>query len=141
MSFWVSFVILLGLGVHCLLALFLLGIVLLGLLARPPTWRLSVSGHVVDLVTAAADVGREVVAGGAFQAVHWVSGSGPQRKRIRLNRKTPAHLAGFMVQSRPRVWKRLRHVGLSSVFIPDHKRRRGDQDVGGSPAQVRTWVG
>ena len=35
MSFWDSFVILLGLGVHCLLALFLLGIVLLGLLAGP----------------------------------------------------------------------------------------------------------
>ena len=49
-------------------------------------------------------------------------------KEIRLNRKTPAHLAGFMDQSRPRVWKRLRHVGVS---IPDHRRRRGDQDDGG----------
>ena len=65
---------------------------------RTPTWRLPVSGHVVDLVTAAADVCRDAVAGGAFQALHWVSGSGPQRKRIRPNRKTPAHLAGFMVQ-------------------------------------------
>ena len=35
---------------------------------------------------------------------------GPRRKRIRLHRKTPAHLAGFLVQSRPRVWKRLHHV-------------------------------
>ena len=100
------------------------------------------SGHVVDLVTAAADIGREAVADGAFQAVHWVSGSGPQRKRIRLNRKTPTHLAGIMVLSRPRVWKRLRHVGLVSVSIPDHKRRRGDQDDGGHiPARVRTGVG
>ena len=41
MSFWVSFVTLLGLGVHCLLALFSFGIVLLGLLARP---RLAVAG-------------------------------------------------------------------------------------------------
>ena len=62
--------------------------------------------------------------------VHMVSGSGPRRKRIRLNRKTPAHLAGFMVQSKPRVWKRLRHVGLSSVSVPDHKRRCGNLDDG-----------
>ena len=52
------------------------------------------------------------------------------------------HLAGFMVQSRPQVWKRLRHVGLSGISIPNLTRRRGDQDVvGGSPAQVRTGVG
>ena len=36
MSFWDSFVILLGVGVHCTLPLFLLGIVLLGLLAGHP---------------------------------------------------------------------------------------------------------
>ena len=109
---------------------------------RTPTWRLPVSGHAVDLVTAAADIGREAVADGALQAVHWVSGSGPRRKRIRHNRKTPAHFAGFMVQSRPRVWKRLRHVGFSSVSIPDHKRRRSDLDDGGYvPAQIRTGVG
>ena len=78
------------------------------------------------------DIGQEVL---------WVSGSGSGRKRIGLSRKTPAHLAGFMVQSRPRVWKRLRHVGHSSVSIPDHKRRRGDQNVGEcSPSQVRTGV-
>ena len=65
----------------------------------------------------------------------------PGRKRIRLNRKTPAHLAGFLVHSRPRVWKRL-SVGLSSISIADHKRRRGDQNVGEcSPSQVRTGVG
>ena len=46
--------------------------------------------------------------------VHWDGGSGPGRKRTRLNRKTPAHRAGFSVQSSPRVWKRLRHVGSSS---------------------------
>ena len=33
-------------------------------------------------------------------------------------------------------------MGLSSVSIPDHKRRRGDQDDGGhNPAQIRTGVG
>ena len=104
---------------------------------RTPTWRLPVCGPVVDLVAASIGAVREVVVDGANQEVHWVSGSGPRRKRNRLNRKTPAHLAGIMVQSRPRFWKRLRHVGFSSVSIPDHKRRRGDQDSGGSnPAQV-----
>ena len=53
-----------------------------------------------------------------------------------------AHLAGFVVQSRPRVWKRLHHVGHSSVSLPDRKRRRRDQDDGDYvPAQVRTGVG
>ena len=33
-------------------------------------------------------------------------------------------------------------MGHSSVSSLDHKRRRGDQDVGGyDPAQVRTGVG
>ena len=36
-------------------------------------------------------------------------------KRVRLHRKTPAHLAGFgrdgSIQSRPRIWKRLRVEG------------------------------
>ena len=106
---------------------------------RTPTWLLPVSGHVVGLHVGAVP---EAIVDGASREVHWASGSGPQRKRIRLNRKTPAHLAGIMVESRPRVWKRLRHVGLSSVSIPDHKRRRGDQDDRGNiPAQVRTGVG
>ena len=97
------------------------------------------SGHVVDLVT---DAVLEASVDGAGQEVHWVRGSGPGRKRIRRNRKTPAHLAGFRVQSRPRVWKRLRLVGYSRVSIPHHKRRRGDQDDGRyNPAQVRTGVG
>ena len=33
--------------------------------------------------------------------VHWVGGSGSGRKRIRLNRKIPAHFAGYMIHSRP----------------------------------------
>ena len=93
------------------------------------TWRLPVSGHVVDLVTACVGAVREDIVAGADQKVHWVSGSGLGRKRIRQNRKTPAHLAGCVwFNSRPSVWKRLRHVGFSNVSIPDHKRRRGDQD-------------
>ena len=62
--------------------------------------------------------------------VHPVSGSGPVRKRFRLNRKTPAHLAGFLIHSRPRVWKRLRHNGFSRISMPDHTGRRCDHAFG-----------
>ena len=71
---------------------------------KTPTWRLPVSGHVACLVAAcckaAGASGSEV----SDPGVHWTSGSGPGRKSIRLNRKTPAHLAGVMIHSRPRVW-------------------------------------
>ena len=99
------------------------------------------SGHVAGLITAAVgDVGQAFVDGAAHE-VSWVGGSHPGRKRMRLNRKTPAH-AVYVVPSRPRVWKRLRHVGLSSISVSDHKRRGGDQNVGEcSPPQVRTGVG
>ena len=74
-----------------------------------PTWRLPAFGHVTGMV-----------AGGDFvdcaaDEVSWVSSSGLGMKRIRLNRKTPAHLVVSMVQSRPRIWKRLRHVFLSLI--------------------------
>ena len=87
---------------------------------RTPTWRLPVSGHVARLVAIYCEA-----AGGS--GVRWVSGSGPGRKRIRLNRKTPPHLVGLLMHSRPRVWKRLRHVGFSGIPMPDHTRRRCDQ--------------
>ena len=100
------------------------------------------SGHVAGLITAEVGVAGEAVVVSAAHEVSWVSGSGPGRKRIRLNRKTPAHLVVSMVQSRSRVWKRLRHVGHSSFSLPDPKRRRGDQDDGGcNPVQIRTGVG
>ena len=96
-----------------------------------PTWRLPASGHVDRLVAAhsdsAGDRGDEVLGLG----VHRVSGSGPVRKRFRLNRKTPAHLAGLLIHSRPRVWKRLRQVGFSGIFLLDHARRRCDHADGG----------
>ena len=109
---------------------------------KTPTWSLPGSGQVACLVAAyreaAGGSGREV----SYPGVHWVSGSGPGKKRSRLNRKTPAHLAGIMIHSRPRVWKRLRHVGFSGISMPDHKRRRCDQAYEGStPAQDRTGVG
>ena len=100
------------------------------------------AGHVAGLVTARSGVVPEVIASDVDHGVHWGRGSGPGRKRIRLHRKTPAHFAGFVVPSRPRVWKRLRHVGTVCVSLPDPKRRRPDQDdVGDVPAQIRTGVG
>ena len=62
--------------------------------------------------------------------VHWVSGSGPGRKRFRLNRKTPAHLVGLLIHSRPQVWKILRHVDFSGISMPDHTWRRCDHAYG-----------
>ena len=73
--------------------------------------------------------------------LHWVSGSGPGRKRIRLNRKT-LHTSRVSQFNLGHVCGRDCIVGLSSVSLPDHKRRRRDQDDGEYvPAQVRTGVG
>ena len=100
-----------------LLALFPFGIVQLGLFAGPPLG----GCRFLDML---------LIWSLLMMVLFWRS------------RKTPAHLAGYVVQSRPRVWKRLRHVGHSCVSIPDPKRRRGDQDIGGyDPAEVRTGVG
>ena len=63
-------------------------------------------------------------------------------KEFDSTEKTFAHLAGFVVQSGPRVWKRLHHVGFLDVCLPDRKRRRCDQDDQENvPAQVRSGVG
>ena len=80
MSFWDSFASLLGLGVHYLLVLFTFGIVLLVL---------PVSGQVTRLFPAGPWVVQEAADDGACREVHWVSGFGPGRKRIRLNRQPP----------------------------------------------------
>ena len=113
---------------------------------RTPTWRLPASGGVVDLVTANVADGYRVVLATGRREVFWVRNSSLRRKRIRLNRKTPAHLVGFGVQSRPRVWKRLQPMDLFGDSFPGHKRRRCDQDHEVFiPAQARTgglipWV-
>ena len=80
-----------------------------------PSWRLPALGSVRSLVAAYSDAGHMVVADEVDRGVFWGSGSGPGRKRIRLIRKTPAHLAGYVTHSRPKVWKRLRHVGLNRI--------------------------
>ena len=54
-----------------------------------PFWTLPVPGDVAGLIAAevrAVQVGEVEVAG---RGIHWVGGSGPGRKRIRLNRKKP----------------------------------------------------
>ena len=93
---------------------------------KTPTWRLPVSGYVDRLIAshsgAAGNCWDEVPDLG----VHRVSWSGPFRRRFRLNRKTPAHLAGLLIHSRPRFWKRLGQDGFSGISMPDHTRRRCD---------------
>ena len=74
--------------------------------SKVPSWRLPLAGA-ADLVIADYCVVPAAEAGGRGGGC--VGSSVPGRKRIRLNRKTPAHLAGILgIQSRPRVWKRLR---------------------------------
>ena len=102
-----------------------------------PTWQLPVSGHVDRLIASHSGVGN---CGGKVVRVRPVSDSGPARKRFRLNRKTPAHLAGFLTHSRPRVWKRLRQDGYSGVSMPDHSRRRCDQAFGVQHLYMTGWV-
>ena len=109
---------------------------------RTPTWRLPASGGVVDLVTANVADGRRVVPAAGRREIFGVRNSGLLSKRIRLNRKTHAHLAGFAVQSWLRVWKRLQPVDLFGGSFPGLKRRRCVLDHEGFiPAQARTGVG
>ena len=107
-----------------------------------PFWTLPVPGNVAGLIAAevrAVQVGEVEVAG---RGIHWVGGSGPGRKIIRLNRKNPAHLVGLFVHARPRVWKRLLVFGYTRVSGVDCKRRRCNQhDLEDSPVHPRTGVG
>ena len=104
-------------------------------------WILPVPGHVAGLITAEVQVAQvEVEVAG--REVRWVSGCGPGRKRIRLNRKNPAHLVGLSMHARPRVWKRLHCSGYSGISGLDCKRRRcGQHDLEDSPVHPRTGVG
>ena len=98
--------------------------------SKIPTWRLPVDGHVLGLVTGAV-----LAAPGAVgdACVNWVSGAGGGVKRVRLNRKTPAHLVrhGILgIQARPRVWKRLRVRERSGFGLHDAKVGRVHQSGG-----------
>ena len=134
-SFYLSFIILLGRLLPYLMVLFLCGIVLSSLLLRFLFWVLPVSGHVSGLLTV-----QDQAAVGAVEVVS--SGSGSRRKRFRLNRKTPAHLVGHSVHSRPRVWKRLHCSGDLCFLGVDSKRQRCNQHEGGdSSVFPRTGIG
>ena len=133
----------------------LCGTVLVGLLVGFPNWCLPAHCHVADLVTEEGEevgiirVDQGAPAGmlsfGGGDGGDWISGPGGGVKRVRLNRKTPAHLVrrGILgIQSRPRVWKRLRVQDHSGQFHADAKARRVHQgDEGYALVQDRTGVG
>ena len=137
-----SLFILLGLVVLCLMALFLCGIVLFVLLVALRLGAVAASGQVSRLVAAYPDSAGDCSGEVFVLRVPLVSKSSPVRKRFRLNRKTPAHLAGLLIHSRPHVWKRLRQLGFSGISMPDHTRRRCDHAYGSSvPEHDRIGVG
>ena len=113
-----------------------------------PTWRLPESGSVASLLASG-----ELVWGGpsALSAalggagVCLARGSGGGVERVRLHRKTPAHLArqGISeVQFRPRVWKRLRDPQDSASRLSGAKFLRVHQEAGGhDPGFARAGIG
>ena len=121
-----------------------------------PTWRLPDRGHVCDLVTEGVDGARVLRDDGISRDLfpHSVGRAGgffENRvlggfKRIRLNRKTPAHLARFGnlegLQSRSRVWKRLRVSGAHWCSVCDsHVLHECHHSGAGSSLGYRVGVG
>ena len=90
--------------------------------AKIPFWVLPVPGHVSGLLT----VHDQAAVGGVQVVGQWF---GSRRKRFRLNRKTPAHLVGHSVHSRPRVWKRL-HCSEDLCFLGVDSKRTEVQSTG-----------
>ena len=115
---------------------------------KVPTRRLPGSGHVATFSASG-----ELVWGGpsALSAalggagVCLASGSGGGVKRVRLYRKTPAHLARQVtsgVQVRPGVWKRLRDPQGSDSSFPGAEFLRVHQEAGGhDPGFARAGIG
>ena len=115
---------------------------------KVPTWRLPERSNVASFLASG-----ELVRGGpsALSAalggagVCLASGSGGGVKRVRLYRKTPAHLArqGISgVQVRPRVWKRLRDPLGSDSGLPGVKFLRMHQEAEGhDPGFAREGIG
>ena len=64
------------------------------------------------------------------------------KEKNSTKQKTPAHLVGHSVHSRPCVWKRLHCVGFPDVSGADCKRRRCNQhDDGVALVFHKTGVG
>ena len=119
-----------------------------GFARRVPTWCLPVRGSVASFLASGGLVRGGPCAlssalGGA--GVCLARGSGGGVKRVRLYRKTPAHLArqGISgVQLRPRVWKRLRDPQGSDSGLPGAKFLRVHQEAGGhDPGFARVGIG
>ena len=115
---------------------------------RVPTWRLPGDGNVAGFFASGGLVrggssALSAALGGA--GVCLASGSGGGVKRVRLYRKTPAHLArqGIPgVQVRSRVWKRLRSPQDSASGLPGAKFLRVHQEAGGhDPGFARVGIG
>ena len=115
---------------------------------RIPTWRLPEGGHVASFLASWGLVwgGHNALYSALGRAgVYLGSGSGGGAKRVRLYRKTPAHLARHCVPGvrvRPRIWKRLRvSLGSDSSF-PGAKVLRVHQEAGGhDPGFARAGIG
>ena len=115
---------------------------------RIPTWRLPEGGHVASFLASWGLVwgGHNALSSALGRAgVYLGSGSGGGAKRVRLYRKTPAHLARQGVPGvwvRPRIWKRLRvSLGSDSSF-PGAKVLRVHQEAGGhDPGFARAGIG
>ena len=142
MNFSFSLVTVLPLVLTYLLGPFLLGITLRVLLVRSllgACLRGVASGELVRGGPSALSA----ALGGA--GVCLASGSGGGVKRVRLYRKTPAHLArqGISgVQVRPRVWKRLRDPLGSDSGLPGVKFLRVHQEAEGhDPGFAREGIG
>ena len=94
MNLYGSSITLLGVGVHCLVALFPFGTVLLVLLAGPPL----VGCQLLDML------------------LIWLLLGMVLFRRLLLMVLVRRSL-GKWFTGRPRVWKRLRHVGHSSIYF------------------------
>ena len=120
-----------------------------------PTWRLPDRGRVRDLVADSVDdarfLGRDRLGGDSFLPPDGRAGdSFDDRvlggvKRIRLNRKTPAHLArvgnSMSSGSCSRVWKRLRVSGVHWCSVCDsHVLHECHHDGHGSSLGHRVGV-
>ena len=113
-----------------------------------PTWCLPGDGSVACFLASGGLVlggpsALSAALGGAGVCLGSDSGGGV--KRVRLYRKTPAHLArqGLSgVQVRPRIWKRLRDPLVSDSSFPGVKFLRVHLEDGGhAPGLARAGIG